>query len=151
MSLQDVASHTEGIRTSREEWPFRVAELAKELDAELANPEVLQQVADQLLGLVEKLDCQAVSGASQVGTTLAGAVVARSGNGLRLFSKDVPVESVLVLDGVLATGAQIIRAVNVVRNAGATRAVAAALLADREALALCRQALGDDVLALEEY
>lgn len=151
MTLKDIVGRSEEIGAPNEEWPFRVAALAKGLETELAQPQVLRDIADQLLVLVERLGCEAVAGASYVGAQLAGVLVARSTNGLQLFAPDKPVDNVMVLDGVLATGTQIIRSVNSAREAGAKRVVGAALLADHEALRLCREVVRDEVLALEEY
>jgi hypothetical protein len=134
-----------------DDWPFRVANLARNLEAELGRPGVLVEVADQLIAIAEEHGCEAVAGASRVGGQLAGALVARSSNGLRLFSPLDPVESILVLDGVLATGTQIARTVRAARHAGAKRAVAAAVLANHEAIDICRAEIDGDVIALGEF
>jgi adenine/guanine phosphoribosyltransferase-like PRPP-binding protein len=132
------------------EWPFRVQVVSQELEAQISDPEFLLQVADELLAIAEKFGCQAVSGASTMGAQLAGALAARSSNGLRLFTPADSAENVLVVDGVLATGAQVVRAVNVTRHSGARRAIAAVLIADKEALEACRETIGDEVVALTE-
>lgn len=133
------------------DWPFRIADLARHLETELGRPDVLVEVADRLVTIAKDYGCEAITGASRVGGELAGAVVARSANGLRLFSADDPADSVLVVDGVLATGAQLVRAVMAAKDAGAKRAVAVAVLANREAIDICREEIQGNVVALDEF
>jgi adenine/guanine phosphoribosyltransferase-like PRPP-binding protein len=136
---------------SPQEWPLRVAELARDLEVELGHPDLLLRVADQMLAFAKDHGCQAVVGASRVGSQLAGALVARSTNGLRLFSAADPVESVLVVDGVLATGTQIARAVRVARDAGVKQAAAAVVLGYQEAIEICRDEIDGDIVALDTF
>lgn len=136
---------------SPEDWPFRVADLARDLEVELGQPDVLFEVADRLLAIAEDHGCQAVAGASRVGGQLAGAVVARAANGLRLFSAADPVDIVLVVDGILTTGTQIVRTVRAAKVAGAKQAVAAAVLGNHEAIGICREEIQGDVVALDEF
>jgi hypothetical protein len=136
---------------SPEDWPFLVSDLARHLEAELGQPDVLVEVADKLAAIAQDHGCQAVAGASRIGGQLAGALVARGVNGIRLFSAADPVDTVLVVDGLLATGTQIARAVRVAKDAGAKQTVAAVVLGNHEAIDICRDEIQGDVVVLEEF
>ena len=133
------------------EWPFSIVTLSRELAAGLAGPEALRGIATQIQDIAEKFECTAIVGASRFGDELAGAVVATSGNGLRIFSTEEPTESVLVIDGVLSTGAQILRMIRTAKNGGAKRAVGLAILGSSQALKWCKEEIGEPVMALEEF
>lgn len=58
--------------------------------------------------------------------------------------------TVLVIEGVLASGAQLTSAAKRARAASATRVVGAAVIAEPNGLASCRKELGDEIHALRE-
>ncbi len=150
--MRSLADNRKAVASARsEDWPFRVSDLARALEAELGRPDVLVAVANRLLTIAKDHGCQAVVGASRVGSHLAGALVARSVNALRLFSPAEPAESVLVVDGILATGTQVVRAVREARKAGAKHIVVAAALANHDAIGICRGAIQGDIVALDEF
>jgi adenine/guanine phosphoribosyltransferase-like PRPP-binding protein len=150
--MEGLSASKEAIRTAAAaDWPFRVADLARDLEVELGHPDVLTEIADRFVVIAEEYGCQAVMGASRVGGQLAGAVVARAENGLRMFSAVDPAEVVLVIDGMLATGTQIARAVRAMKRAGAKRAVAVAVLGNPDAIPICRDEIQDDIVVLDEF
>ena len=148
MTLGDLADNRQGMLGADDAgWPDRVAALAENLRAELAGGASLRDAGDRIRQVAGEVGMQAVTGASRLGDQLAGAVVAVSNGGLHLAtSADT---DVLVVDGLLATGSQIEHAVRRLRAAGAERVVGVALVADREALEMCRSRTGAEVVALE--
>lgn len=136
---------------SPQDWPFRVADLGRELEAELGDPDVLLEIVHKFLTVAQDQGCHSVAGASRVGGQIAGAIVARATTGLRLFTTTNPADSVLVVDGMLATGTHIARAVRAAKDGGAKRVVAAAVLGSHEALEFRRDDLGEDLVVLEEF
>src|SRR5262245_38751446 len=123
-------SGAEGVRQASEEDRLRrTIELGESLERALASPDDLRDVAKQVLAVAENLDCDAVIGASPVGDRLAAAAVAVGGNGLRSFtaSGEIP-EHLLLVDGLLATGAQIERAAKRAHDYGVARSSCAVVL-----------------------
>lgn len=128
-------------------WPDRVLAVAQSLRDELASGDALQDVAARVLSHAEAHGLSAVTGASRIGDQLAGAAVALSGGRLHLAT---PADrGVLVVDGLLATGLQLQRAVARLRSVGAERVLGIAVMAESEALEACRASTGTDVVALE--
>jgi orotate phosphoribosyltransferase len=153
------ASEVEGIRAvgvrvregDPNDWPFLVNEVARSLDEQLQSGDSLRAFARRIDAIAQEHACAAIFGASSTGQQLAGAAVAASANGLRLFSHGAPTANVLVVDSLLASGVQILRAAREVKAAGALRVVGCAIAADREGAAVCRNELGDEVVALVEF
>ena len=134
-----------------EQWPFAIAEVASALQGQLSSPGVLRAVAKQVDDIAHDQNCIAVLGASSSGDQLAGAAVAETTNGLHLFRPSEPAESVLIVDTLLASGVQILRAARSARTAGARRVVGLALIADRDGIEMCRAELPDGVVSLAEF
>lgn len=148
MTLGELADNRHGMLGADDAgWPDRVAAVAERLRNELADGDSLRDAGDRIRDLAGELRMQAVTGASRLGDQLAGAVVAVSHGALHLAT---PADTeVLVLDGLLATGAQIEQAVRRLRAAGAERIVGVALVADCQALEICRNRTGAELVALE--
>jgi hypothetical protein len=91
-----------------------------------------------------------VTGASPLGHQLAGLVVGMTKSPLALWAQNGAHGTVLVIEGVLASGAQLSSAAKRARAAGATRVVGAAVIAEPNGLASCRKELGDEIRALGE-
>jgi orotate phosphoribosyltransferase len=134
-----------------DEWPFRIGDIARLLDEQLQSSEVLRACARRIDAIATELGCDAIAGASSTGHQLAGAAVAASANGLRLFSRGAPSASVLVVDSLLASGVQLLRTARDLRAAGAGRVVGCVIAADRDGAAICRREFGGDVVALAEF
>jgi orotate phosphoribosyltransferase len=113
------------------EWPVIAAALGDRLDDVLAEPDVLRQVVEALVDVATAHDAHAVLGASMAGALIAGAAVANAQNGLRAFGKRTPAERVVVIDGLLATGVNLARAVEAAREQGAQIVVAVAVTSAR--------------------
>lgn len=130
MSLDEllVAARAVGEGPS-EEWAFRAMDFGERLESELAHPDRLTEVSRQLVDIAARSNCEQVLGASAVGERLAAAAVALAGNGLRLFANGTPGERVLIVDGTLATGTQITKAIRQARAAGAQYTPAAVVVA----------------------
>jgi hypothetical protein len=133
------------------DWPFKVEELSESLGAALSDSATLRETSLALDQLAHDFGCDAIVGASPLGDRLAGAVVASGRNGLALYSRDRAARVVLVVDGLLATGVQIANKSRAILEAGASRVVGAVILGEHEALLICREELGDEVIALEEF
>lgn len=99
-----------------------LARAGEELEQELSDSGHLRDVCDAIVLVAEELGCTSVSGASRLGERLAGAAVALANNGLRVYShphNSKSEERVLVVDGLLVTGAQLERQAQVViKNGG---------------------------------
>jgi hypothetical protein len=89
-----------------------------------------------------------VTGASRLGDQLAGVVVAQSSGKLSLWAENGAEGTVLILEGLLATGTQLVMTAERAREAGATGLVAAAVLADPSVLESAEQELGGALIAL---
>jgi hypothetical protein len=113
--------------------PFSLAEIAEELERELADPVVLRAVADEIGVAAQELGCSRLVGASDVGERLAGAAVAVGKNGLRPLGPDEHANDVLVVDAVVLTGARLERAFAKLKARGITPRGVAALLASTPA------------------
>jgi len=86
------------------------------MNATLADPTTLVNAADRLADVARAHACDTIRGASPIGDTLAGAVASR--HSLRLYDATKPAARVIVVDGVLATGAALCIAVDEVAAAG---------------------------------
>lgn len=149
--LDQIAAAGRDLRTrSPEDWPLAIAGLSERLERELDEPAVLDQIAREVTDIADRLHCDAIAGASPLGARIARASVAMSTNGLRVFDERVPGATVLVVDGVLASGVQTVRMARSARNLGARQTPAVAVLADPRALERCRNASPDGIIALRE-
>jgi hypothetical protein len=143
-----------GIRlreASPDEWPFRIADIARSLDRQLQSSDILRAYAKRIDLIAKDAGCEAIAGASGTGQQLAGAAVAASANGLRLFSQASPATSVLIVDSLLASGVQLIRTARDLKAAGAKRVVGCVIAADREGAAVWQKELGEHLVALAEF
>ncbi len=133
-----------------DDWFGAVVRAGAQLEQRLSSPDRLDEIAVRLAAVAMQLDCRMVTGASHVGDQLAGVLAARSGGRLALWAQNGTPGTVLIVDGILASGVQIASAARRARQSGAQRVVGAAVLADPAGLAMCRDDLGDEVVALEE-
>lgn len=128
-----------------------MAALSERLERELDHPAALDDVAREVNEIAHRFECGAVAGASALGARIAEASVAVSMNGLRVFDAHDPAETVLVIEGVLASGVQVARMAESARRAGAKHTPAVAVLADPHALKWYRGSSVDKVIALREF
>lgn len=149
MTIEEIARRSAELRPGAGDWPLPAIALAGELEAELADPTTLTQVADRLVQLAISAECSAVAGASPLGDRLAGAVVAQSEGALRLSAGDMNGSRVMFLDGLVNTGVQIARALRTARRSGMENVVGGAVLGRRDALEVWR-AEGDQIVVLQE-
>jgi hypothetical protein len=131
-------------------WTAAVIEAGHALETALANPKELQEVADQLGELATACGAVMITGASAQGHQLAGLVAARASRPLTLWAQNGAHGTVLVVEGVLVSGAQMARAAARAKAAGAERVVGVAVLAEPSGLASCRREIGDEINALRE-
>jgi adenine/guanine phosphoribosyltransferase-like PRPP-binding protein len=97
-------------------WPIAAAGVGDTVTAGLADPARLVDAADRLAAVARANSCDSIKGASALGDTLAGAVASR--HSLRLYDATSAASRVLIVDGVLATGAALCLAVDEVAAAG---------------------------------
>lgn len=151
-TLSDLADASKHIREGPdEEWPFRIAIFAREVDVAMGHPDLLREVADQLVVIAEQNGCDTVAGASPSGERLAGAVVALAENGLRLSSPQEPGQTVLLIDTILATGTQLLRAVGSAKRAGAQRTIGVVILANSEVVEKWGPEIADELVVLKSF
>jgi phosphoribosylpyrophosphate synthetase len=121
-------------RPHEDEWPVLAAALGDHLDEALGEPEVLREVVGRLLAIVVASDAQFVVSASSAGRLLVGAAMASTDVPLRALVRGARAERVIVVDGVLATGVNLSRAVEFARGSGAGTVVAVAVTSARREL-----------------
>lgn len=129
MNLNDIRQ--EALRVDdgpSEELPFRMAEVGEHLDEALSDSRTLADVSRKVVTAAHNLSCRAVMGASPLGQRLAGAAVALSGNGLRVYSPAEDAGAVLIVDGIRATGTSIRWARETLYRAGVERTPAVVVL-----------------------
>jgi hypothetical protein len=136
--------------TPRGGWTAAIIEAGHALEEALANPANLYAVADQLGELANTLGAVMITGASAQGHQLAGLVAARAARPLTLWAQNGAHGTMLVVEGMLVSGAQMARAAARAKAAGAERVVGAAVLAEPTGLASCRREIGDEITALRE-
>jgi hypothetical protein len=119
-------------------WPVVAAGIGDAVSAALADPMELMAAAAKLADTARSHGCDAIKGASPIGDNLAGAVA--SSYSIRLFDPAVPASRVLLVDGVLATGAALWLAVDDLQSTGPTPATLAVLV-DLGATASCAAGL----------
>ena len=107
------------------------AALGDRLDEELADPAVLREVVTRLLDVAAAHDASFVMSASAAGRMIVGAALANADSGLRALVNGARPERVVVVDGVLATGVNMSRAVGMARDLGADTVVAVAVTSAR--------------------
>lgn len=137
-------------RASSSDFPARLTRLGEDLEAELSKPVVLKRIADDLAPLLRGTRCNKVVGASALGERIAGALMAT--HGAELVGETLhQAPRVLVVDGVLTTGAQMQRAIQGARDSGAGYVSGVVVVADHAALQACREHLRAEVVALREF
>jgi hypothetical protein len=132
------------------EWIDVILRAARELEESLGDPARLGEVTSQLADVAAATGARMVTGASPLGHQLAGLVAGKAKSPLALWAQNGAYGTVLVIEGVLASGAQLSSAARRARAAGADRVVGAAVIAEPNGLAACRRELGDDIRALSE-
>lgn len=107
-------------------WPFAAAAVGEAVAAAIANPAQLNDSTHRCYAAAQRLACDAISGASPTGETLATATTAI--HGLARFVEGTPAACVLLVDGVLATGVSFHLAAQRLLANGASSVRLAALL-----------------------
>jgi hypothetical protein len=131
-------------------WLDRIHQAGRDLEDTLTDPVRLRDVTGHLAAIAADTGAAMVTGASPLGHQLAGLVVGMTQAPLTLWAQNGAHGTVLVIEGVLASGAQLTSAARRARAAGATRVVGAAVMAEPSGLASCRRELGDEIRALQE-
>lgn len=130
------------------EWLTSIAMAGQDVESGMGEPERLGVLTGWIAGVADLHQCQMVTGASRLGDQLAGVVAAASKGRLKLWAENGAIGTLLVIDGVLASGTQVSRRAAQARRHGAHRVVGAVLVADPVGLDLCRRGLGDEVAAM---
>ena len=149
MTWQDLLGNeqTESIGQRHENgtsWAERLGILNQALEARVQDQHSLSEAAESVVAFARSHKVGVLFPASDVAARLVDAAQ-RIGS----FSSDAKGRTVLVVDGLLASGAHMMRAADVARAAGATRVIGWAAVADRDALSTVTADLGDEVIALE--
>ncbi len=134
-----------------EAWIETVQRAVRDLEDSLGRGGRLSEVAAQLAAVVAATGATMVTGSSPLGHQLAGAVAGCADSRVTLWAQNGAHGTVLVIEGVLASGAQLIQTAKRARGAGADRVVGAAVVAEPNGLATCRKELGDEISALTEF
>lgn len=132
------------------DWIGVILRAGRDLEESLADPDRLREVTAQLADVAAVTGAGMITGASPLGNQLAGLVVGMAKPPLTLWAQNGAHGTVLVIEGVLASGAQLTSTARRARAAGADRVVGAAVVAESNGLASCRKELGDEVRALRE-
>ncbi|MDQ6613301.1 MAG: hypothetical protein M3083_00660 [Actinomycetota bacterium] len=130
MALQDVVTAARALNCVGDDtWPFEAAALGNRLDDELGDPGVATEVCRALISVAGERGCILMVGASASGDRLAAVASALAANGLRRATATQVLDgTVLVVDGLLATGWQIRQAARRARDRGAGRVMAAVVI-----------------------
>ena len=139
-----------GQSQSNGSWIEEIHRAGRELEDSLTDPVRLEEVTAQLAAVAADTGAVMITGASPLGHQLAGLVVGMTKTPLALWAQNGAHGTVLVVEGVLASGAQLTGAAKRARAAGAARVVGAAVVAEPRGLASSRQELGDEIHALRE-
>jgi hypothetical protein len=131
-------------------WIEEIHRAGRDLEDSLTDPDRLKELTLQLAAVAADTGAAMITGASPLGHQLAGLVVGMTKSPLALWAQNGAHGTVLVIEGVLASGAQLTSAAKRARAAGATRVVGAAVIAEPNGLASCRKELGDEIHALRE-
>jgi hypothetical protein len=131
-------------------WIDVIRRAARDLEGSLADPDRLRDVTVQLADVAAATGARMVTGSSPLGHQLAGLVAGMADPALTLWAQNGAHGTMLVIEGVLASGAQLTNTAKRARAAGADRVVGAAVVAEPFGLASCRRELGDEVRALRE-
>ncbi len=132
------------------DWIDVILRAARDLEGSLADPDQLRSVTVQLADVAAATGARMVTGASPLGHQLAGLVAGMATPALTLWAQNGAHGTMLVIEGVLASGAQLTNTARRARAAGADRVVGAAVIAEPSGLASCRLELGDEIRALRE-
>ena len=132
------------------DWVGDATRAAHTLEEDLVDPARLDAVTDELVQIAHRCGATMVTGASPLGHQLAGLVVGRARPNLALWAQNGARGTVLVVEGVLVSGAQMSSTARRALAAGATRIVGVAVVADSAGLEVCRREIGADVVALQE-
>ncbi len=107
-------------------WPIAAASIGEIVTAALADPTALIDATNRLADVARANGCDTIKGASPIGDSLAGAVA--SVHTIRLYDATTPATRVLVVDGVLATGAALSLALEELKASGHTNTTLAVLV-----------------------
>ena len=128
-----------------EDQPFFAASIGEALERELSDPANLVKVGEEVVRVAHDRGYTALAGASTLGERLVAAAVALSNNGLRL-RQPADGDPVMIVDGILVTGAQIFDAARRLRADGASKACAVVVVATQE---LDLSAIVDELVILD--
>lgn len=134
---------------SGSDWVQRVTELSDRLTEVLDNGPMLRELGELIALVAERFGASYLSGASRTGQRLAEEVIADPSHHLAFLPERGGHGTVLVVEGLMATGTQVLRAAGTARQAGAERTAVVAVLADPVAAAFVREQLSDEVVVLE--
>jgi hypothetical protein len=148
--MEQVFGEPAGLRQPGDSWIEVIHRAGRELEDSLTDPDRLKEVTVQLAAVAADTGAAMITGASPLGHQLAGLVVGMTKSPPALWAQNGAHGTVLVIEGVLASGAQLTSTARRARAAGATRVVGAAVIAEPNGLARSRKELGDEIHALRE-
>jgi len=131
-------------------WPVEVQRANHALEEELTDRGRLEAIGAALAKVARETGATMVTGASPLGHQLAGYLASRDDAGVALWAQNGARGTVLVIEGVLVSGAQMLGTARRARAAGADRVVGAAVVGESDGLAMCRSEIGPEVHALRE-
>lgn len=131
-------------------WPEEVQRANHALEEELTDRRRLEAIGAALAEVARGTGATMVTGASPLGHQLAGYLASREDAGVALWAQNGARGTVLVIEGVLVSGAQMLGTARRARAAGADHVVGAAVVGESDGLAICRSEIGPDVHALRE-
>lgn len=150
MDVEQGIALVERTEAAPEHWVTAIVRVGRNLEEELVDPAALRAITAALAEIAIEMNAQMVTGASALGNQLAGALAAGDRPSLQLWAQNGAHGTVLVIEGVLASGVQMARTAKRARAAGAERVVGAAVLAEASGLEMCRGEMADEVRALRE-
>ncbi|MFI5259441.1 MAG: hypothetical protein ACHQ01_07535 [Candidatus Limnocylindrales bacterium] len=148
--MEQVLGEPAGQRRPDDSWIEAIRRAGRELEDSLTDPARLKDLTVQLAAVAADTGAAMITGASPLGHQLAGLVVGMTKSPVALWAQNGAHGTVLVIEGVLASGAQLTSTARRARAAGAVRVVGAAVIAEPNGLASCRKELGDEIRALRE-
>jgi uracil phosphoribosyltransferase len=137
-------------RVGGPEWMRTAIGAAHSLEDDLSDPAQVAAITKALVRVATENGAVMVTGASALGHQLAGLVAASARPHLALWAQNGARGTVMVVEGVLVSGAQMANAARRARAAGAERIVGAAVIAEPAGLASCRRETGDLIVALRD-
>ena len=132
MSIEEIsAMAAEASNGPEDEWPVLAAALGDRVDAALADPDTLRAVVARVIEIALEHNVRYVTSSSAAGRLIVGATIATGDGLVRALPSEDRVDAVIVVDSVLATGANLARGVQLAVGSGARTVVAVAVTAAR--------------------